>query len=193
MTMAGTRRESKHQKTREVARVTRHPAQRAVRPSRDPIEAAEQVAQPSIDLLRNNVEAFQRAVASTMNLMVQMVEQNANGPGRVSGNLTSKAKPLMQQWSGNGEATSAVTGALSDIWGEWVSFMQKCARHNVDHWKVFFSCRTPQDFVKAQSELLRGDVEEVLESGRRIAEKSMRLSSVGRSVAANAERIFPAA
>jgi len=190
--MAGTRRSSKHQRTPEVAREMRHPAQRAVRTSRDPIEAAEQVAQPGIDLLRTNVEAFQRAVTSTMDLMVQMVEQNANGPGPAPGIFNPKAKQLSQQWSGNGEATSAMTGALSDIWGEWVSFMQKCARHNVDHWKVFFSCRTPQDFVKAQSELLRGDVEDVLESGRRIAEKSMRLSSVGRS-AASAERIFPAA
>ncbi|MBO0759217.1 MAG: phasin family protein [Bradyrhizobiaceae bacterium] len=169
----------------------RHQTQRAVRLSRDPIEAAEQAAQPSIDLLLTNVEAFQRAVASTMDFMVQMAEQNANGPARVSENLSSKTKQLAQQWSGNGVATSTMTGALSDIWGEWVSFMQKCARHNVDHWKVLFSCRTPHDFVKAQSELLRGDMEDVLESGRRIAEKSMRLGSVGRNVAATAERIFP--
>lgn len=189
--MAGTRRQSKRQRTRGGARVIRHPAQRAVRPSRDPIEAAAQAAQPGVDLLRTNVEAFQRAVASTMNFMVQMVEQNANGTGRVPGNLTS-AKQLTQLLSRNGEATSVVTGALSDFWGEWVSFMQKCAQHNVDHWRAFFNCRTPQDFVKAQSELLRGDMVDVLESGRRIAEKSMRLSSVGRSVTVNAERMFPA-
>jgi hypothetical protein len=188
--MAGTRR-PKHHRTREGAR--HHPAQRAARPSRDPIDAAEQTAQPSIDMLRTNVEAFHRAMNSTMDLMVHMVEQNANGAARVSENPTSKATELTQQWSVNGEATRTMTGALTDIWGEWVSFMQKCARHNVDHWKVFFSCRTPQDFVKAQSELLRGDMEDVLESGRRIAEKSMRLSSIGRSITTNAERIFPPA
>jgi hypothetical protein len=189
--MAGTRRASKRRRTREVAQVARNPVHRSGRSSRDPIEAAEQATQPSIDMLRTNVEAFQRAVTSTMDFMVQMVEQNANGTRRMSGNSIPKPSQLLQQWSGNGEATSSMTGALSDIWGEWVSFMQKCARHNVDHWKVFFSCRTPQDFVKAQSELLRGDMEDVLESGRRIAEKSMRLS--GRSVTTNAERIFPTA
>jgi hypothetical protein len=187
--MAGTRREPKRRRGRAVARAARNSSHKAVRPSRDPIEAAEEVTQPSMDVLRTNVEAFQRAVTSTMDFMVHMVEQNANGPGHVSGNPTSKPNQLMQQWSGNGETTSTMTGALSDIWGEWVSFIQKCARHNVDHWKVFFSCRTPQDFVKAQSELLRGDMEDVLESGRRIAEKSMRLS--GRGITANAERIFP--
>jgi hypothetical protein len=187
--MAGTRRVSKRRKSRAVARPARNSDHRAVRPSRDPIEAAEEAAQPNIDVLRTNVEALQRAVTSTMDFMVHVVEQNSNGPGRESGNSTSKPNQPPQQWSGNGEATSTMTGALSDIWGEWVSFIQKCARHNVDHWKVFFSCRTPQDFVKAQSELLRGDMEDVLESGRRIAEKSMRLS--GRSISANAERIFP--
>ena len=184
--MAGTRRESKRHRTRE-ARV-RNPAQRAIGPSIEAIEAIEQATQPSIDLLRNNVETLQRAVTSTMDLMVQMVEQNANGHGRASKNSTSGARG-----PGNGGASGTMTGALSDIWGEWVNFMQKCARHNVDLWKVFFSARTPQDFVRAQNELLRGDMEDVLESGRRIAEKSMRLSSVGRSITANAERIFPAA
>jgi hypothetical protein len=185
--MAGTRRESGHQKAREMAPVIRHSAEHATRLSRDQIEAGQQAAQASIDLLRTNVEAFQRAVESTMDFMAQMVGHNANGAGRATGGTNPKARSPTQS-ARNGETTIAMTGALSDIWGEWVSFVQKSARHNLDHWNLLFSCRTPQDFVIAQSELLRGDVEDFLESGRRIAVKSLRLSPVGRKIAPITER-----
>jgi hypothetical protein len=192
MTMAGTRRESGHQKAREMAPVIRYSAEQATRLSRDQIEAGQQAAQASIDLLRTNVEVFQRTVESTMDFMVQMVGRNANGAGRTVGGTNPKARPPTQS-SRNGETIIAMTGALSDIWGEWVSFVQKRARHNVDHWNLLFSCRTPQDFVIAQSELLRGDMEDFLESGRRIAVKSLRLSPVGRKIARITERASRAA
>jgi phasin family protein len=47
---------------------------------------------------------------------------------------------------------------------------------NLDHMNKLLTCRTPQEFAAAQSDMVRETVETALESSRRIADMSLKMA-----------------
>jgi hypothetical protein len=189
MTVAETRRETK--RTIEAAEsAILQPAEETERIGRSQMEAGQQAAQAGVDLLRTNVQVVQRTLESTMELLSEIAERNAKGYLRLFGTTSDRAQQATQQSSRNVEAMFAVTGTVSELWGEWISFAQKRARQNLDHFSSLMSCRTSQEVLAAQNELVRDNVEDLLQRGRRMAERSMQVSeNAGRRMAENADDI----
>jgi hypothetical protein len=197
--MTEGRRETKHK--------TREPAEDALRESvgtvasleREQRKAGQQAAETGADVLQTNVEMFQRAMESTTELMMDMAERSADNYARLLGSATDKARQAGQHSSRKVEAMKTLTGtlgefSLADLSGEWVNLIQRQARRNVDYWNLFLTFRAPQDFVTAQSELVRDNLDDLLQSWRRIVESSMHVGgSVGRKITESTERLSGAA
>jgi len=161
---------------------------------REQRRVGEHAALTGADLLQSNVDMFQRAVESTTGFMMDMAGRNAEGYKRLLGSASDKARQATRQSSRKVEEATALAGTLedvsvADITAEWLSFLPRQARRNIDHWQAMLNCRTPQDFVTSQSALFRDNLDDALQSWRRIVERSMQVGGkVGRKVTESAER-----
>jgi phasin family protein len=75
------------------------------------------------------------------------------------------------------EAGAMLTRGVQDISRECLSLMQERLQKNLDDFTALARCRSIPDFLAVQSTLLRDNLEQTLESTRRIAEVSTRLAN----------------
>jgi Phasin protein len=185
MDMTEARRDARHQRTREPPEdVLRESVEQVERFGREQRRVGERAAQTGADLLQSNVDMFQRAVESTTGFVMDMAERNAEGYTRPFGSATDKTRQATRL-AGTLEDIS-----VADITAEWLNFVPRQARRNIEHWNAMMHCRTPQDFVTTQSELFRDNLDDALQSWRRIVERSMQVGGkVGRTVTESAERV----
>jgi hypothetical protein len=193
--MTEARREARHQRTREPPeQVLRESVEHVDRFGREQRRVGERAAQTGADLLQSNFDMFQRAVESTTGFVMDMAGRNADGYTRLLGSATDKARQATAQSSRKVEAATALAGTLedipvADITAEWLNFVSRQAQRNMDHWSAMMKCRTPQDFVTAQSELFRDNLDSAMQSWRLVVERSMQVGAkVGRKVTESAER-----
>ena len=194
--MTEARREARHQRTREPPEdVLRDSVEQVERFGREQRRVGEHAALTGADLLQSNVDMFQRAVESTTGFMMDMAGRNAEGYTRLLGSASDKARQATRQSSRKVEEASALAGTLedisvADIAAEWLNLVPRQAQRNIEHWHAMMNCRTPQDFVTSQSALFRDNLDDALQSWRRIVERSMQVGGkVGRKVTESAERV----
>jgi hypothetical protein len=70
------------------------------------------------------------------------------------------------------ESTNFITGAWRDLSGEWMRFAQTRAERNLDHLDHLLSCRSVQDCMALQTQMLRDNFEAFLHTARRTSERS---------------------
>jgi hypothetical protein len=70
--------------------------------------------------------------------------------------------------------TSLLTELSKNATEEWIGFTKETAAKNLQQFGRLLQCRTPQEVVSAQSELIRSNLEAWLQFTRRIAENSVR-------------------
>jgi hypothetical protein len=64
--------------------------------------------------------------------------------------------------------------AAQDVSREWFGLAQRQMKRNLDAFSVLAKCRSVQDLATVQSDLLREGLQQMIEDGRRIAERSSR-------------------
>jgi hypothetical protein len=194
--MAEPRQTSKIHRSREEAEdAIRETSAQATQLSQEQLQAGERAALEGIGLLQANADLVRHTAEIWLTLMTQMAEHNTKEYVRLFGSSGRRAQNMAQQSArATRDATGTVGGTLSDMSKEWINFIQRRAQQNADHWNSLINCRTPQDIMIAQSALFRETFEELVESWRRIAEKSLRLrEEVGRDISEKLEHSSSAA
>jgi phasin family protein len=69
-----------------------------------------------------------------------------------------------------------VADVIQEVSREWMNFTQTQVRHNLDRMNALTSCRTPQEFAAVQSELIRDNMEGMLQTARRTTEILVQMS-----------------
>ena len=69
-----------------------------------------------------------------------------------------------------------LTQGIDGISREWFEFARKRIEQNLNRLNELARCRTPQQLAAMQSEMLRDNIEDLLQSSRRVAEISARLA-----------------
>jgi phasin family protein len=73
---------------------------------------------------------------------------------------------------------------------EYLQFVQHQVEKNMDRMNELWACRTPQDVVAVQTDLMRETMGTVLESSRRIADMSLKLADdAGKQINQNMEEV----
>jgi phasin family protein len=104
------------------------------------------------------------------NKMADALKETAEVSQRAAGALT-----------GNVQAVTEVGGILAHglqkISSEWLGLAQHRFKMNLDGFSKLMACKTPHDILATQSDLVRENIEEVLNNSRRIAELSIEVAN----------------
>jgi len=75
------------------------------------------------------------------------------------------------------QASAMLTRGVQDLSREWFSLTQERLQKNLDDFGALARCRSIPDFMAAQSNLMRDNLEQTIESTRRIGEVATRVAN----------------
>jgi hypothetical protein len=91
-----------------------------------------------------------------------------------------QAEDLAHRSSQNLRAVSQASTVLAkdaqEVSHEWVGFAQERVQKNMDGLNRLLGCRSVQDFVATQSDLVRDNLQQVIDTNKRVAEVSVRVA-----------------
>jgi phasin family protein len=159
---------------------TRKIAEEATRATRTAADLGASATRAGADMIEGNAQTVQKAWQSGTEMATRLTERSMEQFARAFGLTGENAQHATQQSSRNLESivqsgTILATG-MQNISREWVEFARKRVQQNLDRVDTLASCRTPQDFWAAQSDLVRDNLEDFVQSTRRIAELSMQIA-----------------
>ena len=144
------------------------------------------------ETVRASAETVQQVVQSGVSMAAQMAERSMDQFTRAFGLSGRESREAAEQSSRNIQAVAECSTVLAqgaqDISREWLDWAQHRFQQQLEGFNALLRCRTPQDFVALQSDQVRQNLELLIESTRRIAERSMQLAEeAGERIAVQAE------
>jgi hypothetical protein len=90
------------------------------------------------------------------------------------------ARQAVRQSSGNLQAvmegSSIIADGLANVSGEWMRFTQTWVEQNLENFDHFQQCRTLQDCLTLQTQMVRENLEGLLHSTRLTSELAMKMA-----------------
>jgi hypothetical protein len=153
----------------------------AVESTAEAAEVNQNVAQIGTDIAQSVTEISQQAVQSTLHMAVQVAERSVDRFKRAFGFSGREAQEAVEQSSRNMQAVAACSSVLTqgvhDISREWLDWAQKRVQRQLEGLDAVLRSRTPHELIAAQSDLVRGNLELLLDTARRIAERSVQAAA----------------
>jgi phasin family protein len=192
--------------TNKAATAARDAANEAARTARSVSDEAAKVGEHSAragaDMARRGAETARDAMQSGVNAATESFKQVTEQFTKALGFAGPQSEEVARRSSQNIEAISQTSAILArgaqDISREWVNLAQDRLSKNLDAFERLARCRSVHDFVATQSELLRDHLQQVVDTGRRVAELSVQVSdeaakTIQAQVNENVERVRRAA
>jgi phasin family protein len=163
---------------RKTMEETRRTMEEASRTARMAAEAGAGAARAGADLLQRNAETIQDAWKSGSKVASQLTERSMEGFARAFGFTGENAGQAAEQSSRNFECIvqsgTIFAGGMHSVSREMLEFAHSRLEQNLRRVDALANCRTPQEMLAAQTDLVRDNIENLVQSTRRIAEISMR-------------------
>ena len=141
---------------------------------------AEQATRMGADAARQGADTARDTLQSGLNSAVQGFQGVTDQMTKVLGFTGPQADALAKQSSQNMEAVSqastVIAKGVQEFSQEWFGLAQNRFQKNMEAMNRLVGCRSVQDFVAVQSDLVRDNLRESLEGGRRLAEVSVRVA-----------------
>lgn len=148
--------------------------------SRSALEASERATRTGAEMMQQNAEAFRRMWQSGIEMASRMGGRSADDFARVFGLSGDEMRQANEQSSRNVDAivesSTVITQGIDGISREWFEFARKRVEQNMQRINELARCRSPQQLAAIHSEILRDNIEDLLQSSRRVAEISARLA-----------------
>lgn len=143
-------------------------------------KAADEASRVGSDIARRATETTRDTLESGLNSTVQGLKHVTDQFTQVLGFAGPQAEEMVRRSAQNMEAVSQAGTVLAkgtqEISREWFGLMQERLAKNLDAMNRLAGCRTFQDFVTVQSDIMRDRLGQTVEGSRRIAEVSMRVA-----------------
>jgi phasin family protein len=144
------------------------------------IDAGQDAARVGADLLQKNAEAIQNTWRSGLDTTTAVIGSSANQFSRALGMSGDGAQQAAERSARNAEvilySSAAVGKCMTEASREYFEFVRRQFENNMQRMSDLWNCRTPHDFAALQTDLVRQSFEGALESGRRMADLSMKLA-----------------
>ncbi|MGM4954215.1 phasin family protein [Bradyrhizobium barranii] len=158
-------------------------ADQSARVGQSAAQAGEEIARSTANIAEQNFETVQRAwragLQATTSAIGRYTEQFGHMFG-VSGERLQHATEATEGWAREGRtilfASTAAAKLGSEIAQEYCQMVRKEVETHMDYSRKLWLCRTPQDFVAVQSQVLRQTLEAALDISRRIADLSIKMT-----------------
>ena len=138
-------------------------------------EASRAAAKANSEILRSQIETAQQAVRSGLEAGMRSLEGITQNWTRAFG-AAAPNPDLAEQSAQNVRAVSQASSALAkgaqDASRAWFELTQKAVRTNLEALGQLAGCRSVQEVVTLQSNLLRDNLQQAIESGEVIAQAS---------------------
>ena len=159
---------------------TRRSAAHAAQTARTMTDAAERTARNGADVLQRNSEQVRQTFEMGSETAARIAERAFGQFARVFGVVTGdNAQQATHQSARNVEAILHSSAILADgvqtISREWLTFVQQRAERNLAQFEALSNCRSMQDCIALQTDLVRDNLQELLQTTKRVAEVSTRM------------------
>ena len=138
-------------------------------------EAGRAAAKANSDIMSSQIETAQQAVRSSLEAGMRSLDDLTQNWTRALGVAAPNAD-FAEQSAQNVQAVSQVSNALAkgaqDASRVWLELTQQAVRSNLEALGRLAACRSMQDVVTLQSNLLRDNLQQAIESGEAIARAS---------------------
>ncbi len=145
------------------------------------IESAREGARQLADTTRQAAQATQETVRAAIDTASQTFQRSADQLARSFGFSGQQGEELARQSTRNLEAMTEcgtiLLRGLQEISREWIGLAQHRLQKNLDGMQALTACQTVQDLVATQTELVRDNMQEIVENSRHIAEKSVAVAN----------------
>jgi phasin family protein len=161
----------------ETARKMAEETSRAARTAAD---AGAGAARAGAEMMQRNTETVQHAWETGGKMATQICERSFERFARAFGLSGEGAQQATEQSSRNLESIvqsgTILADGMQSISRELLDFARKRVEQNLHRVDALASCRTPQEMMAVQSDLVRDNLEDLVQSTRRIAEISMQMA-----------------
>ncbi len=182
-----------NEQTNKAAGAVRDAADAAARTARTVTDEAakvgEQSARAGVDMARRGAETARDTMQSSVNMAAQGFQRMTDQFTQTLGFNGPQSEDLARRSSQNLQAVSQASTILlkgvQDISREWFGLAQERLTKNMDGLSRLAGCRSVQDFVTVQSDLARDNLQQMIDTNKRVAELSVRVADeAGRSIQA---------
>ncbi|EJW12979.1 hypothetical protein A33M_1323 [Rhodovulum sp. PH10] len=137
----------------------------------------ERAAKASAEMLKHGAEAMQDAIQSGSRLASDIARHSADQFSKALGLSGDGVQQAAERTTANVDAivesSSILTEMTKQVTKAWMDFTGERLEQNFDRAGRLLQCRTPQEMISIQSEIMRANLESWLDCTRRIAEKSV--------------------
>ena len=180
-----TKRDEQNHKAAEVARTVTNEAV-----TNEAARVGEQTARAGADLARRGAETARDSLQSGVNLATESFQRINDQLTKAWGFNGPQAEELARRSSQNIQAVSQASSVLikgaQEVSREWFGFAQERVQKNMDGLNRLLGCRSVQDFVATQSDLARDNLQQMIDTNKRVAEVSVRVAEeAARSIQAH--------
>jgi len=151
-------------------------------------DATEQAASASERTARGSAEVFRKGGETARDSLQSGFEAATQGFQRMNEQFTQvlgfagpQAEELTRRSSENvkslTEAGTVLAKGAQDVSREWLGFAQDRQAKNLEGFKRLAGCRSVQDLITVQSELMRDGFQALITTNKRVAELSLRVST----------------
>jgi phasin family protein len=182
-----------NEQTNKAAGAVRDAADAAARTARTVTDEAakvgEQSARAGADMARRGAQTARDTMQSSVNMAAQGFQRMTDQFTQTLGFNGPQSEDLARRSSQNLQAVSQASTILlkgvQDISREWFGLAQERLTKNMDGLSRLAGCRSVQDFVTVQSDLARDNLQQMIDTNKRVAELSVRVADeAGRSIQA---------
>jgi phasin family protein len=158
-----------------------HKAAEAVRTvTNEAAKVGEQSARAGADLARRGAETARDSLQSGVNLATESFQRINDQFTKALGFSGPQAEELTRRSSQNIQAVSQASSVLArgfqEVSHEVLGLVQDRVQKNMDGLNRLAGCRSVQDFVAVQSDLMRDGLQQVIDTNKRVAEVSVRIA-----------------
>ena len=155
-------------------------------------DVSEKVAQAGVNLFQQNTETLQNAWRIGLDMATALMGRSTDQLDRTLGLSGNEAEQAKERASRNTEvilySTTEASKLMSGVSREYMEFTRHQMEKSLERMNHLQSCRTPQEFVAAQGDFLREMMAGAFESGRRMAEMSLKIAEEAAKRVQNLER-----
>ncbi len=159
---------------------TRRAAGHAAQTARTMSDAAERTARTGADVFQRNSEQVRQTFEMGSDAAARITERAFGQFARVFGVVTGNgAQQATQQSARNVEtilhSSTVIAHGMQTMAREWLTFAQNRAERNMERFEALANCRSVQDCIATQTDLVRDQIEDFLQTAKRVAEVSTRM------------------
>jgi hypothetical protein len=143
-------------------------------------EAGQNLARVGADVMQRNAEVVQSALRFGLEMTTAVMGRSTDQFSRMFGLSGNEAQQAAER-STRGAASilharSTAAKGMSGMSQEYFAFVRHQIENAMDRMNELSRCRTPQEFAALQADFMRDTIESAIQSGRRIADMSLKLA-----------------